>query len=123
MRKIKYKLFAMETSQTALDAVEGERFYRVGPTHILVYRMAGKKRLPGTVDIKDAALLSTAEAAWLRVCNEELLLEFAKEHVEKNRLDMGGFMETFRAELEKERQRLSAGEDPAEKGGEETVCT
>lgn len=119
MKKVRYNLYAVKLSQDALAAAERERFYRAGPTHILVYRRTGKNRIPGAVAVKDAALLSPAEAAWLRECNMTLLQEFANAHVESNAGAMREFVSSFQEELKRERKKLNAGTGPAEKVGED----
>lgn len=111
--KLSYKLYALHTTQENLKVAEQERFYRVTPGYILVYRRSRRKLLTGAKEIakSNIRILSDADRAWLNECNLTVLKDYARAHQQKILKDSNAFLDSIERELQVEREKLNKGSE------------
>jgi hypothetical protein len=113
MSKSRYKLKAMLTSERTIMAASAQRFVRIPGDYILLYT---DKKVDGAIDMPQEgfAKLTDEDRIWLRDCITVIAIENGlknKANVEENN---NAFMSAFEAELQKERERVSGGEESAD---------
>lgn len=118
--KISYKLFAMHTTQESLKAAEAERFYRVTPGYLLIYRKAGRKKLAGAKEItkENLHVLSDADRVWLNECSLAVLQDYAKAHQQEILKDSNTFLDSIERELRAEREKMDRGGERGDEQGD-----
>ena len=107
MTTAKYNLFAAKTNPETMKAAMEEKYGRITPTYVLIYR-EGDESPAGFKQMGENELrfLTKRDLEWLTDTNIAVMEAFVKAHREEEERAMLKFMEEFRANLEAEQKKI-----------------
>lgn len=113
-----YKLYAAEVDRETVEKAEKERFSRVTPGYMLLYRRTKPRGIP-CVEVKGADLkrLTESDKLWLADCIAAMLGEAAREKRQTTEQRVNELLDAWeeelrrtQAELDKEAQGENEGD-------------
>ena len=101
--KVKYRLFALETSLNNSAYAAKQRFHRVTPTYTLIYTRYENPR--GTeIDNDNLYRLTQQDVEWLQECNREIILEETAKAAPQTAETLSKVLDELEAELDAQKQ-------------------
>lgn len=113
-RKKRYRLFAMEMDSYNVAVAAKNRFHRITPDYILVYRRGTADY--GEIEVKgdDLRRLAKMDREWLSDCNAALLAEASEDAATDTAERLRVMIDELEAALREERDRCREEADGSE---------
>jgi len=111
-RKVRYRLYALETTMENIEVVQDERFYRITPTYILFYVKGYKKKYNkcyNTISESELSYLTDDDVRWLLDCNTVIIAEETAKHREQISNDMVLMVDRLENALREEKAKDGQG--------------
>lgn len=109
---VTYKLFATVVNDETMAKAAQERFSRITPQYILIYRKT-KPRTMQCVEIKgkDTERLTSRDRLWLRDCIMALMTEAAAKSKEQSKKRLAELVDALEQALREEQEKLEKETD------------
>lgn len=104
--KKEYKLYAMDINEENIEYALSQRFSRITPSYILVYKRGNAPKSARRLREDEAGLLCVSDSRWLISCNLSILEEELCRSYEKRREDVEKMIDNFEKALKEEAGKL-----------------